>query len=143
MNKDQAKDASNDTAELPQIRFPIRGTKTAEELSAEQADIETLSKYVEETFKEISNATGLSEQEVLHVLEDDHVEFLKDVLKDHVDADVLRKAIQEAIKKISLATDLDTEQITHVFTRYKNTTLNDIVIRLRARSQASREKFGN
>ena len=143
MYKDQVKEASNDTAELPQIRFPVKGVKTAAELSAEQVDIEKLSKYVEETFGEIANATGLSEKEVLHVIEDTHVELLKDVLKDHIDADVLKEALQEAIKKISLATDLDTEQITHVFAEKQNTNLNDIVLRLHERSQASRAKFGN
>jgi hypothetical protein len=142
MYKDQVKEVSTDAAELPQIRFPIKGTKNATELAADKDDIEKLGKVVAGAFGAIASATGLSEKEVLHVLEDIHVDMLKDVLKEGIDVDVLKNGIQEAIKTISLATALDTEQITEVFTAKRNTSLNDIVNRLHDRSQLNREKFG-
>jgi DNA-directed RNA polymerase specialized sigma subunit len=142
MNEDQVKEVTKDAVELPQIRVPVRGNKTAADLAAEQVDIEKLRKYVENVFGEIANATGLSEKEVLHVIEDTHVDMLKDVLKDSIH-NTHAQAIQEAIKKISLATDLDTEQITHVFAEKKNTNLNDIVNRLHKRSQNNRENLGS
>ena len=91
----------------------------------------------------IAKATGLSDKEVLHVIEDTHVEMLKDVLKDGVNVDDLKKGIQDAIKIISLATDFDTEQISDIFTAKKNTGINDIVSRLYAGSQTNRAKFGD
>lgn len=140
MNKDEV---LKESAELPQIRFPVKGTKNAAELAADQVDIEKLTKIVAEAFGAIANATGLSEKEVLHVIEDTHVEMLKDVLKDGINMDALKEGIQEAIKNISLATGLDTEQITDIFTAKKNTNLEDIVSRLHDESQVNREKFGN
>ncbi len=138
MNKDQVKEASKDKAELPQIRVRGEGAQSTSDRAAEQVDIDKLSKYVKQAFEEIANATGLSEKEVLHVVEDIHVEMVKDVPEDNI---ALKKAIQEAIKKISLATNLDTEQITHVFSEKKNTNLNDIISRLHVRSQDNRENF--
>ena len=143
MYKDQSKDVSKDAVELPQIRFPIKGTKNATEQAADRDDMEKLTKIVEGAFKAIANATGLSEKEVRHAMEDVHVDMLKDVLKDDTHADVLRKAIQEAIKTISLATDLDTEQISDIFSAKRDASLNDIVSRLHDRTQTSREKFGS
>lgn len=143
MYKDQAKEVLKEPVELPQIRFPVKGTKNAAELAADQVDIEKLTKIVAEAFGAIANATGLSENEVLHVIEDTHVEMLKDVLKDGINVDVLKEGIQEAIKNISLATGLDTEQISDIFTAKKNTNLKDIVSRLHDSSQVNREKFGN
>ncbi len=138
MNKDQVKGDSKDKADLPQIRVRGEGAQSASDLAAEQIDIDRLSKFVKQAFEEIVNASGLTEKEVLHVVEDIHVEMVKDVPEGNI---ALKKAIQEAIKKISLATNLDTEQITHVFSEKKNTNLNDIVSRLHIRSQDNRENF--
>ena len=143
MNRDPAKEILKEPVELPQIRFPIKGTKTAAELAADQVDVEKLGKIVAEAFGAIAKATGLSESEVLHVIEDTHAEMLKDVLKDRINVEVLRESIQQAIKDISLATDLDTEQITDIFAAKKNTSLKDIVSRLHDRCQVNRAKFGN
>lgn len=143
MYKDQVKEVLKEPVELPQIRFPVKGTKNATELAADQVDIEKLTKIVAEAFGAIANATGLSEKEVLHVIEDTHVEMLKDVLKDGINMDALKEGIQEAIKNISLATGLDTEQISDIFTAKKNTNLKDIVSRLHDGGQVNREKFGN
>lgn len=143
MNRDPVKEILKESGELPQIRFPVKGTKNAAELAADQVDIEKLSKIVAEAFGAIAKATGLSEQEVLHVIEDTHVDMLKDVLKDGINVDVLKEGIQEAIKSISLATGLDTEQITDIFTAKKDANLKDIVSRLHDSSQINRAKFGN
>lgn len=140
MNKDEG---LRESAELPQIRFPVKGIKNAADLAAEQVDIERLRKVVAEAFGAIAKATGLSEKEVLHVIEDIHVEMLEDVLKEGVNVDALKKGVQEAIKQISLATALDTQQITDVFSAKKNTNLIDIVRRLHDRSQATRDTSGN
>jgi len=115
--------------ELPQIRATIRGTKSAAQLAAEQEDMEKLSKVVEKAFAAIADATGLSEKEVFHAVEEIH-------------GAALTKAILEAVKEISLATDLNTQQIIDIFTAKKDTHLNDIVNRLHERSQANRERFG-
>ena len=90
-------------------------------------------------------------KDVLHTIEDVHVEMLKDVLKDDIKADllkdgikadVLKGGIQDAIKEISLATGLETQQISDIFTEKKDASLNDIVNRLYERGQESRAKFG-
>lgn len=133
---------TKDELELPQIRFPIKGTKTEAELADEQEDREKLRKIVARAFGAIANATGLSDKDVLHTIEDVHVEMLKDVLKDDIKADVLRGGIQDAIKEISLATGLETQQISDIFTEKKDTSLSDIVNRLYERGQESRAKFG-
>ncbi len=152
MYKDQITKASSDAVDLPQIRFPVKGTMDADELAGEQDDIKMLTKIVEDAFGAIANATGLSDKEVLDVMEDLHIDMLADVLKKGIHADtlkkgvdmkVLEKGIQDAIKVISLATDLDTQQISDTFTEKKNTNINDIVSRLHDRSQSNREKFGN
>lgn len=142
---------TKDELELPQIRFPIRGAKTEAELADEQEDREKLSKIVARAFGAIANATGLSDKDVLHTIEDVHVEMLKDVLKDDIKADVLKDdikadvlkgGIQDAIKDISLATGLETQQISDIFTEKKDANLSDIVNRLYERGQDSRAKFG-
>jgi hypothetical protein len=133
---------TKDALELPQIRFPIRGAETKAELAAEQIDIEKLSKIVVRAFGAIAKATGLSDKEVLHAIEDAHVAMLKDVLKDGVQVDGLKNGIQEAIKEISLATGLDTAQISDIFSAKKDTSLNDIVSRLYKSGQVNRAKFG-
>jgi hypothetical protein len=143
MYKDYKDEVLKESADLPQIRFPVKGTKNAADLAAEQVDIEKLRKVVAGTFGAIANATGLSEKEVLHVIEDIHVDMLKDVLKEGVNVDVLKTAIQDAIKQISLATALDTQQITDIFSAKRNTNLIDIVRRLHDRSQANRDTSGN
>jgi hypothetical protein len=129
-------------ADLPQIRFSIRGTKTATEEAADQDDIKKLSKIVEDAFRAIAKAGGISEKEVLHVIGDIHVDMSKDVLKDDLNADVLRESIQEAIKNISLATNLDTGQITDIFSVKRDSSLNDIVIQLHDKAQTNRDIFG-
>ncbi len=144
MNKDQANEVfGGENIELPQIRQAVRGTKNAAELAAEQDDIENLRKIVAGSFGAIANATGRSDKEVLHTIENIHVDFLKDVMKEdlHVD-ERLRESVQEAIKVISLATDLDTQQITDIFSAKKDTNIADIVTRLHHRSQVNRESFG-
>ena len=133
---------TKDTLELPQIRFPIRGTKTEAELAAEQDDIEKLSKIVVRAFGAIATATGLSDKDVLRAIEDVHVDMLKDVLKDGIQVDELKDGIQEAIKEISLATGLETKQISDIFSAKKDTSLNDIVNRLYERGQVTRATFG-
>ena len=133
---------TKDTLELPQIRFPIRGTKTEAELAAEQDDIEQLSKIVVRAFGAIATATGLSDKDVLRAIEDVHVDMLKDVLKDGNHVDALKDGIQEAIKEISLATGLETKQISDIFSAKKDTSLNDIVNRLYERGQVTRATFG-
>lgn len=152
MFKDQIKNVSSDEVDLPQIRFRVRGTMTADELAGEQDDLKKLTKIVEDAFGAIANATGLSDNEVLHVMEDLHIDMLKDVLKKGIHADrlkkgvdmeVLEKGIQDAIKVIALATDLDTQQISDTFTEKQNTNINDLVNRLHDNSQTNREKFGN
>jgi len=152
MYKDRITKVSSDEVDLPQIRFRVRGTMNADELAGEQDDIKKLTKIVEDAFGAIANATGLSDKEVLRVMEDLHIDMLADVLKEGIHADklkkgvhmeVLEKGIQDAIKVISLATDLDTQQISETFTEKKNTNINDIVNRLHASSQYNREKFGN
>ena len=151
MSKDQITKISSDEIDLPQIRFPVKGAMTADELAGEQDDIKKLTKIVEDAFGAIANATGLSDKEVLQVMEDLHVHMLKDVqegipanmLKKGVDIEVLEEGIQDAIKVISLATDLETRLISDTFTEKKNTNINDLVSRLYARSQSNREKFGN
>lgn len=150
MYKDQK--VSSDAVDLPQIRFPVKGTMTAEEMAGEQDDINKLTKIVEDAFGAIANATGLSDKEVLDVMEDLHIEMLGDVLKEGIHADKLKKGvdmealeegIQDAIKVISLATDLDTQQISDVFTEKKNTSINDLAKRLHDSSLSNREKFGS
>lgn len=143
MNKNQDKEFLKEPVDLPQIRFPIRGTKTATERVADQDDIKKLSKVVKEAFGAIAKAAGISEKEVLHVIGGIHVDMLKDVLKEDIHADVLKESIQEAIKSISLATDLDTEQITDIFSAKRDANLNDIVIQLHDRMQVNRDKFGS
>jgi len=143
MNKIQDKEFLKEPVDLPQIRFPIRGTKTATELAADQDDIKKLNKVVEEAFGAIANAAGISEKEVLRVIGDIHVDMLKDVLKEDIHEDVLKESIQEAIKSISLATDLDTEQITDIFSAKRDANLDDIVIQLHDRMQVNRDKFGS
>jgi hypothetical protein len=143
MYKDPVTEVSTDTVDLPQIRFPAQRTMSMPDPAADQADMEKLSKIVEGTFKAIADATGLSDKEVLHVIEDTHVDMLKDVLKDGINVDVLKEGIQEAIKNIALATSLNTEQITDVFAAKKDTNLKDLVSRLYDSSRASRAKFGN
>ncbi len=138
MNKDPVKYDSKVTADLPQIRVPVEGIKSAADLASEQIDIDKLSKYVKQVFGELANAAGLSVKEVLHVVENIHVELVKDVPEDNI---AIKKAIQEAIKKISLAVNLDTEQITHVFSEKKNTNLDDIISRLHVTSQNKRGSF--
>jgi hypothetical protein len=143
MNKDQVKEVSTDTVDLPNIRFPAKRTMSVPDPVGDHDDIEKLSKIVEGSFKAIASATGLSEKEVLNAIEDTHVDMLKDVLKDAINVDELKEGIQQAIKNIALATSLDTEQITDVFTAKKGTNLNDIVSRLYDSMRASRAKFGN
>ena len=143
MNKDQVKEVSTDTVDLPNIRFPAKRTMSVPDPAGEHDDIEKLSKIVEGSFKAIASSTGLSEMEVLNAIEDTHVDMLKDVLKDAINVDELKEGIQQAIKNIALATSLDTEQITDVFTAKKGTNLNDIVSRLYDSMRASRAKFGN
>jgi hypothetical protein len=133
---------TKDELELPQIRFPIRGKETEAELAAEREDIEKLMKIVVRAFGEIANATGLSDKDVLHAIENTHVEILKDVLKDGIQVDMLKDGIKEAIKVISLAIDLDTAQISDVFSAKKDTNINDLANRLYKRSQDNRAKFG-
>ncbi|HEY8887079.1 MAG TPA: hypothetical protein VIM35_01220, partial [Gallionella sp.] len=91
MDKNQDKEFLKEPVDLPQIRFPIRGTKTATERAADQDDIKKLSKIVKEAFGAIANAAGISEKEVLRVIGDIHVDMLKDVLKEDIHADVLRE----------------------------------------------------
>ena len=143
MYKDPVTEVSTGAVDLPQIRFPVKGTRNATELAADQVDLDKFSKIVADAFKAIASATGLSDKEVLHVIEDTHVDMLKDVLKDSINADVLKEGIQEAIKNIALATSLNTEQITDVFAAKKDTNLKDLVSRLYDSSRASRAKFGN
>ena len=143
MNKSQVKEFLKEPVDLPQIRFPIRGAKTATERAADQDDIKKLSKIVKEAFGAIAKAAGISEKEVLHVIGDIHVDMLKDVLKEDIHEDVLKESIQEAIKSISLATDLNTEQISDIFSAKRDSNLNDIVIQLHDRMQVSRDKFGS
>lgn len=143
MYKDQATEVSTDAVDLPQIRLLVKGKKNAADRAGEPDDIKKLTKVVAGAFGSIAKATGLSDKEVLHVIEHTHVEMLKDVLKDGVNVDDLKKGIQQAIKVISLATDLDTEQISDIFTAKKNTDINDIVSRLYAEGQANRAKFGD
>jgi hypothetical protein len=143
MNKDQVKEVSTDTVDLPNIRFPAKRTMSVPDPAGDHDDIEKLSKIVEGSFKAIASATGLSEMEVLNAIENTHVHMLKDVLKDAINVDELKEGIQQAIKNIALATSLDTEQITDVFTAKKGTNLNDIVSRLYDSMRASRAKFGN
>lgn len=143
MNKDQVTEVSTDAVDLPEIRFPIKGAMTATEKSADQANIEKLSKLVEGSFKAIASSSGLSDKEVLRAVKDTDVEMLKDVLKDGVNVDELREGIQEAIKKISLATALDTSLISKIFTAKKDDSLDGIVNRLYYKGQAVRAKFGN
>ena len=152
MYKDQITKVSSDEVDLPQIRFPVKGTMTAEEMAGEQDDINKLTKIVEDAFGAIANATGLSNKEVLDVMEDLHIEMLGDVLTEGIHADKLKKGvdmealeegIQDAIKVISLATDLDTQQISDAFTEKKNTSINDLAKRLHDSSQSNREKFGS
>lgn len=142
MNQAHVNEFKIDPAELPQIRFPIKGAKDANELAGDQDDIEKLSKIVAGSFVAIAGATGLSEKEVLHVIEGIDADMLKDVLKGKSNVDVLKEGIQGAIKNISLATGLDTAQITKIFAAKKNTNLKDIVSRLHESAQASRAKFG-
>ena len=143
MNKAKVKEVSTDTVDLPNIRFPAKRTMSVPDPVGDHDDIEKLSKIVDGSFKAIASATGLSEKEVLHAIEDTHVDMLKDVLKDGINVDVLKEGIQQAIKNIALATSLDTEQITDVFAAKKGTNLKDIVSRLYDSMRASREKFGN
>jgi hypothetical protein len=142
MKKAQVKEFLADPLELPQIRFPIRGAETKAELADEQDDREKLSKIVVRAFGAIANATGLSDKDVLHAIEDVHVDMLKDVLKDGIQVDGLKDGIQEAIKEIANATGLDTAQISDIFSAKKNTNLNDIVNRLYKSGQDNRAKFG-
>lgn len=128
--------------ELPQIRFPIRGEETEAELAAEQDDIEKLTKIVVKAFGAIASATGLSDKEVLHVIENLHVDMLKDVLKEGTQVNGLKEGIQEAIKVISLATDLDTAQISEIFSAKKDTNISDLANRLYKSGQVNRSKFG-
>ena len=130
MNKNQDKEFLKDPANLPQIRFPAERSMSLPDPAGDLDDIEKLSKIVEVSFKAIASATGLSEKEVLHAIENTHVDMLKDVLKDVINVDVLKEGIREAIKNIALATDLDTEQITDIFSAKKGTNLKDIVSRL-------------
>ena len=39
MNENQVKEVTKDAIELPQIRVPVKGTKNAADLAAEQVDI--------------------------------------------------------------------------------------------------------
>ena len=138
MNKNQDKEFLKDPANLPQIRFPAERSMSLPDPAGDLDDIEKLSKIVEGSFKAIASATGLSEMEVLHAIENTHVDMLKDVLKDVINVDVLKEGIREAIKNIALATDLDTEQITDIFSAKKGTNLKDIVSRLYDSMRASR-----
>ena len=138
MNKAHVQEVSTDTVDLPQIRFPAKRTMSMPDPAGEHDDMEKLSKIVEGSFKAIASATGLSENEVIHAIENTHVDMLKDVLKDGINVDVLKEGIREAIKNIALATDLDTEQITDIFSAKKGTNLNDIVNRLYDSMRASR-----
>jgi len=138
MNKNQGKKVSTDTVDLPQIRFPDKRTMSVPDRAGEHDDMEKLSKIVEGSFKAIASATGLSEREVIHAIEDTHVDMLKDVLKEGINVDVLKEGIREAIKNIALATDLDTEQITDIFSAKKGTNRKDIVSRLYGSMRASR-----
>ena len=155
MSKGQITEISSDDVDLPQIRFPVKGAMTAEDVAGEQEDIKKLTKIVDDAFGTIANATGLSGKEVLTVMENLNIEMLKDVedvlktgvpadiLKKGVPMDVFEKGIQETIKVISHATDLDTQQISDTFTEKKNTNINDLGNRLYRASQLNREKFGN
>ena len=143
MYKDPVTEVSTEAEDLPQIRFPAKRTMSMPDPAATPADIEKLSKIVEGSFEAIASATGLSDKEVLHVIEDTHAEMLKDVLKDGINVDALKEGIQEAIKKIALATSLNTEQITDIFSAKKDTDIKDIVSRLYESSRVSRGKFGN
>ena len=143
INKAQVKEVSTDTVDLPQIRFPAERSMSLPDPAGDLDDIEKLSKIVEVSFKAIASATGLSEKEVLHAIENTHVDMLKDVLKDVINVDVLKEGIRKAIKNIALATALDMEQITDIFSAKKGTNLKDIVSRLYDSMRASRAKFGN
>src|SRR5450759_3530863 len=128
MKKAQVKEVSTDTVDLPQIRFPAERRMRVPDPAGEHDDIEKLSKIVDGSFKAIASATGLSEKEVLHAIEDTHVDMLKDVLKDGINVDGLKEGIQQAIKNIALATSLDTEQITDVFAAKRAPTLRTSVV---------------
>ena len=141
MEKDQLTAASVDTADLPEIRFATKGAMTDTEKADEQTNIEKLHKLVERSFKTIASSTGLSDQEVLHVIKDTDVEMLEDVIKDGANLDELREGIQEAIKIVSLATGLSTSQISDIFTEKKDDTLDGIVNRLYYKGQAARDIF--
>ena len=141
MEKDQFTAASVDVADLPEIRFATKGAMTDTEKADEQANIEKLYKLVEMSFKAIASSTGLSDQEVLHVIKDTDVEMLEDVIKDNANLDELREGIQEAIKIISLATGLSTSQISDIFTEKKDDSLDGMVNRLYYKGQAVRDIF--
>ncbi len=143
MNNATTEEVLKEPVELPQIRFPVKGAKNAEDVAGEKDDIAKLNKIVAEAFGAIEEATGLSEKEVLRVIKDTDVEMLKDVMKDDINVEALKEGVQESIKKISLATALETAQISEIFTAKQDADLDDIVNRLQHRAQTNRDTFGN
>lgn len=141
MEKEQFTAASVDAADLPEIRFATKGAMTDTEKADEQVNMEKLHNLVEISFKAIASSTGLSDQEVLHVIKDTDVEMLEDVIKDGANLDELRESLQEAIKVIALATGLSTSQISDIFIEKKDDSIDGIVNRLYHKGQAARDIF--
>jgi uncharacterized hydantoinase/oxoprolinase family protein len=115
----------------------------------DKRDIEKLGNVIKEAVMSISNASSLSADEVLDLLEKVHVEMVRELqgrvesLEDRgeirrVDPVTLSNAIEEAIEVIATATDLDTEEITDIFTAEPGASVDNIVHRLRAKSTHNR-----
>lgn len=106
-------------------------SRTTQPLAMDEEDreiIARLNKILAEAFEAMAQLTRLPVQEVLHIVEEVDVAKLKD-------------ATQDAIKKISHCTDLDRSHIIEIFQSDPSASIDDIVIRLHARSRSNRSRW--
>jgi hypothetical protein len=106
-------------------------SRTTQPIKMDEEDreiIARLNKILAEAFESIAQLTRLPVQEVLHIVEE-------------VDVAKLKEATQDAIKKISHATDLDRSHIIEIFQSDPSASIDDIVIRLHARSRSNRSRW--
>ena len=103
---------------------------TNEQWVPEEVVVEQLHHVVEASIGTIAKATSLSDEEVLHLLEE-------------IDMPKFRKATEEAVRRISIATDLNSGEIWNIFTENRSAGLDELVMKLHEKSKADRKNLAS
>lgn len=107
----------------------------------EENDIAKLTMVVDEAIESIADASGLSKDETLNILEEYSVAELregKSAASKSINFSKFNKALDKAVKAISYATALNSSEISKIFTDEKHATVSSIVTRLREKSKMNR-----